>query len=166
MCQIMIPVIMSLCGNLRINTALNELVCAPHSVAASIVRAKCDQCHRGGIPGLKKINRRMRFMQEHLTYHLDLLPRHLEWNSQEVICCIPWTEQRRQGTWYWNEEVQDSIKRKKSANKWHENRQEYLEARCKAKKGLIVNCMWRRTKDLYRLDSQRDKAHGWKCIKE
>lgn len=44
-------------------------------------------------------------------------------------------------TWWWNEEVQESIQRKRSVKRWdsrrEESRQEYKEMQCKAKREVV-----------------------------
>ncbi|KAK3551975.1 hypothetical protein QTP70_031634 [Hemibagrus guttatus] len=78
-------------------------------------------------------------------------------------------------TWWWNEEVQDSIQRKRLAKKkWdmdrtEENRQEYKESQCRVKRGVskakqeAYDELYTRLdtiegeKDLYRLARQRDR---------
>ncbi|KAK3547778.1 hypothetical protein QTP86_029926 [Hemibagrus guttatus] len=78
-------------------------------------------------------------------------------------------------TWWWNEEVQDSIQRKRLAkNKWdmdrtEENRQEYKELQCRVKREVskakqkAYDELYTRLdtregqKDLYRLARQRDR---------
>ncbi|KAK3574870.1 hypothetical protein QTP86_018337 [Hemibagrus guttatus] len=78
-------------------------------------------------------------------------------------------------TWWWNEEVQDSIQRKRLAKKkWdmdrtEENRQEYKELQCRVKREVskakqkAYDELYTRLdtregeKDLYRLDRQRDR---------
>ncbi|KAK3538456.1 hypothetical protein QTP86_003703 [Hemibagrus guttatus] len=77
-------------------------------------------------------------------------------------------------TWWWNEEVQDSIQRKRLAKKkWdidrtEENRQEYKELQCRMKREvskakqkaydeLYTRLDTREGEDLYRLARQRDR---------
>ncbi|KAK3561343.1 hypothetical protein QTP86_030648 [Hemibagrus guttatus] len=77
-------------------------------------------------------------------------------------------------TWWWNEEVQDSIQRKRLAKKkWdmdrtEENRQEYKELQCRVKREvskakqkayeeLYTRLDTREGQDLYRLARQRDR---------
>ncbi|KAK3522398.1 hypothetical protein QTP86_009537 [Hemibagrus guttatus] len=77
-------------------------------------------------------------------------------------------------TWWWNEEVQDSIQRKRLAKKWdmdrtEENRQEYKELQRRVKREVskakqkAYNELYTRLdtreeeKDLYRLARQRDR---------
>ncbi|KAK3516865.1 hypothetical protein QTP70_027079 [Hemibagrus guttatus] len=78
-------------------------------------------------------------------------------------------------TWWWNEEVQDSVQRKRLAKKkWdmdrtEENRQEYKELQCRVKRGVskakqkAYDELYTRLdtregeKDLYRLARQRDR---------
>ncbi|KAK3574844.1 hypothetical protein QTP86_018427, partial [Hemibagrus guttatus] len=78
-------------------------------------------------------------------------------------------------TWWWNEEVQDSIQRKRLAKKkWdmdrtEENRQEYKDSQCRVKREVskaklkAYDELYARLdtregqKDLYRLDRQRDQ---------
>ncbi|KAK3507448.1 hypothetical protein QTP70_020646, partial [Hemibagrus guttatus] len=67
-------------------------------------------------------------------------------------------------TWWWNEEVQDSIQRKRLAKKkWdmdrtEENRQEYKELQRRVKREVYTRLDTREgEKDLYRLARQRDR---------
>ncbi|KAK3526392.1 hypothetical protein QTP70_025421, partial [Hemibagrus guttatus] len=87
--------------------------------------------------------------------------------------CVIWRKEDKE-TWWWNEEVQDSIQRKRLAKKWdmdrtEENRQEYKElqrrvkrevskAKQKAYDELYTRLDTREgEKDLYRLTRQRDR---------
>ncbi|XP_051784813.1 uncharacterized protein LOC127528357 [Erpetoichthys calabaricus] len=85
-------------------------------------------------------------------------------------------------TWWWNEEIQESIQRKRMAKKkWDsqrdaESRQEYKEIRCKVKREVakakekVYDELYERLdikegeKDLYQLARQREQA--WKDVQQ
>ncbi|KAK3568499.1 hypothetical protein QTP86_008605 [Hemibagrus guttatus] len=121
--------------------------------------------------------------EEHrVTYKSGVLPD--DWEStaeviRETGGNVLWVSSGRRKedkvTWWWNEEVQDSIQRKRLAKKkWdmdrtEENRQEYKELQCRVKreaskaKQKAYDELYTRLdtregeKDLYRLARQRDR---------
>ncbi|XP_051780043.1 uncharacterized protein LOC127526921 [Erpetoichthys calabaricus] len=92
--------------------------------------------------------------------------------ARRVLCVISGKRKEEKETWWWNDEIHESIQRKRIAKKkWDsqrdaESRQEYKEIRRKVKREVakVYDELYERLdtkqgeKDLYRLARQRDQA--------